>query len=259
MALKRIRFTACVATLVLFCAFVMSERAEADAGAPTAPMPGAAGAPGSDAPAGDEAAHETEGTAGAANEREVEEPTTEREDPTERDAPAGSEGAATEPLAAILPEQAVIAEPLLAQPEAREVNVPSEVNAVNEASANDVPERRDFLRRLRSTAENVERLRSSEPTLVRTEGDVTVLTNVAPLTRAEEPVLARPVLAVIPAAPAPLAESPPSSEEQATETLTTKAPEEAEGQWHWVWVLAGVATVLLVPIGVLLTRATRSS
>jgi hypothetical protein len=238
----------------------MSERAEADAGAPSAPVPGAAGAPGND-----EAAQETEGAAGAAGEHEADEPG------TERDAPAAPETAVADPAGAlpeqgalpdqgVLPEQAAVAEPLLARPEAREVSAPNEVSAINtEEGANNTPERRDFLRRLRSTAENIERLRSSEPTLVRMEGDVTVLTNVAPLERPAEPVLARPVLAVIPVAPAPLTEPPPSLGEHEGAALDSRTPEEPDGHWHWVWVLAGVATILLVPIGMLLTRATRNS
>jgi hypothetical protein len=38
-----------------------------------------------------------------------------------------------------------------------------------------------------------------------------------------------------------------------------RRPPDDDGHWHWLWVLGGVATVLLVPIAVLLTRATRSS
>lgn len=127
--------------------------------------------------------------------------------------------------------------------------------------------RRDFLKRLRNATENLERVRRAARTQVRTEGDVTVLSNVAPVETSDQPV---PLDAEESAEEAPgldprlsaTAEEAPRAFHQASAKLKPLARDEeaasTEGAWRWLWILGGVATVLLVPIGTLLSRATRA-
>lgn len=127
----------------------------------------------------------------------------------------------------------------------------------------DGPSRGDFLRRLRTTAEDIERGKASEPTQLHTHGDVSVLSNV-PATTASEPATPNDVPSATPPAPAepvaaPSAEVLPASAETTLRDSPPVALKEDSTPWHWLWILGGVATVLLVPIAMLLTRATRSS
>jgi hypothetical protein len=127
------------------------------------------------------------------------------------------------------------------------------------------PGRTEFMRRLRANAEELERAKLSEPTQVHTQGDVIVLSNV------DNVATARATTAPDPSAPTPEAAPRLPIEDVAHDandvtreaSLVTDSPparqKEAPAEWHWLWILAGVATVLLVPIAMLLTRATRSS
>lgn len=125
------------------------------------------------------------------------------------------------------------------------------------------PTRGDFLRRLRATAENIERIRASERTEARMEDGVTVLSNVAREPGAAAPsatgaeVADEPVAVALPETVNGAA-NPPLETVREVDRSSRRRASEAEGRWHWLWLLGGVATILLVPIAMLLTRATRS-
>jgi hypothetical protein len=178
----------------------------------------------------------------------------EAEEPADEAAPADHEGSEQEaPEEQEPPAQRLVANP--AAPE-RENGEPTLQGAST---------RGDFLRRLRASAENVERVRASERTLARTENGVTVLSNVdqPPVAATAVPVVAevadQPTRVQLPR-PEPSVGSPAAADDApaATPRATRRQPAENDGHWHWLWVLGGVATVLLVPIAMLLTRATRS-
>jgi hypothetical protein len=124
------------------------------------------------------------------------------------------------------------------------------------------PTRGDFLHRLRATAENIERIRASERTEARTEDGVTVLSNVAREPSAAAPsatgaeVVDEPVAVAV--SETASAANPPLEPVRDVDTSSRRRAAEADGRWHWLWVLGGLATILLVPIAMLLTRATRS-
>lgn len=193
------------------------------------------------------------------------------EAPVEEEAPAEQPGEVEEqdpdrePEGAREPgadETPVEVAPNLRRPAQREAQ-PEESRPRNEALGDFPPGRRDFLRRLRTTAENIEGVRTSEPTRAHTEGDLTVISNVASPTETtspREPLEGR-VAEEAPAEPPverPLADAP--SREVVLTSVRSSAPgqEEPSGRWRWLWVLGGLATLLLVPIAMLLTRATRN-
>lgn len=123
--------------------------------------------------------------------------------------------------------------------------------------------RGDFLRRLRSTAENIERIRASERTEVRTEDGVTTLSNVegppAEAAPRAAPEAVDETTRVEVTRTEAVGEAPGETTRQVTlASATATRRRDDDGHWHWLWVLGGVATVLLVPIALLLTRATRN-
>lgn len=97
-------------------------------------------------------------------------------------------------------------------------------------------------------------------TLLRTVDGVTVLTNVtepedpSPLTREERPPTTRSLAA-------PATEAPPLGQRDVSANVNALEPEAKRqrdaGFSFWLWALGGFALVLLVPIGVLLTRPVR--
>jgi hypothetical protein len=175
-------------------------------------------------------------------------------DGTDEGAQAESEESERAELERQAAERAALQPPIVADPEE---------NAGTERMG-----KQDFLRRLRTTAENVERGRTSERTEARTDGDVTVLSNVgSPEASAPEEAQPTSPREKEGAAEEGLVGTSADREKQDRETTTyangaaarNRPLDEPEGQWHWLWVLGGLATALLLPIGVLLTRATRNS